>query len=148
NLYPSAWPLSDRSHGQSRQGTAERRADCRDLAEGPQRTRVSCQGFCDFAVKGAVAPCRSDSTGRAVLSSMGCGDDRFPRTLNRARFRHVTPSQRNPHESPCPGDIAVSSPAQAQSSRVVDLGTGSTPGGPAYELRAHAVETLSRLLVV
>ena len=34
DLYPAARPLSDRSHGQSRQGAADRRADRGDLAEG------------------------------------------------------------------------------------------------------------------
>src|ERR1700731_3726197 len=44
-------PLSDRGHGQSRQGARQGRFDCGELAEGQGRSRFSRAGLCDSAVR-------------------------------------------------------------------------------------------------
>ncbi len=57
DLDPAARPLSDRGHGESRQGAADRSAHRRDLAEGEKRPRLSGARFCDFAVNALAARC-------------------------------------------------------------------------------------------
>jgi len=49
-MAPQARSLSDRGNGQSRQGAAERCADCGDLAEGEKRPGFSGARLCDSAV--------------------------------------------------------------------------------------------------